>query len=108
MFQALTVELKEESGSSSTADSTELTLTLLKHSLVLNGATVLENESIDFLSMWTEGMSLVFGGVQGKATGKIHIYMKYQCHFHPKVSVVSPLLNFAFLSTQNYLHPLLK
>lgn len=70
VFQALTVELKEESGSSNTADSTKLTLTLLKHSLVLNGETELENESIDFLSRWTEGMSLAFGGVPGKATDR--------------------------------------
>ncbi|XP_053495349.1 sex hormone-binding globulin [Ictalurus furcatus] len=64
--RALTVELKEESGSSNTAESTKLTLTLLKHSLVLNGEIELENKSIDFLSSWTEGMSLAFGGVPGE------------------------------------------
>ncbi|GAA6067509.1 sex hormone-binding globulin isoform X1, partial [Tachysurus ichikawai] len=60
----------EESGSSNTAVFTKLTLTLLKHSLVLNGETELENQSINFLSRWKEGMSLVFGGVPGKATSK--------------------------------------
>lgn len=79
------MELTEESGSSNTAESTKLTLTLLKHSLVLNGETELENKSIDFLSSWTEGMSLAFGGVPGKATATVHligIYIDiiYQCH----------------------------
>ncbi|XP_060794710.1 sex hormone-binding globulin-like [Neoarius graeffei] len=65
--RGLTVELKEESSSSNTADSSKLTLTLLKHSLLLNRETELENESIDFLSRWTEGMSLAFGGVPGES-----------------------------------------
>ncbi|KAF4084765.1 hypothetical protein AMELA_G00109620 [Ameiurus melas] len=64
--RALTVELKKESGSSNTAESTKLTLTLLKHSLVLNGETVLKNKSIDLFSSWMEGMSLAFGGVPGE------------------------------------------
>ncbi|KAK2866711.1 hypothetical protein Q7C36_002767 [Tachysurus vachellii] len=57
---------KEESGSSNTAVFTKLTLTLLEHSLVLNGETELENQNINFLSRWKEGMSLVFGGVPGE------------------------------------------
>ncbi|KAG7324803.1 hypothetical protein KOW79_011119 [Hemibagrus wyckioides] len=65
--RAFAVELKEESGSSNAADPTKLTLTLLKHSLELNGETALENESIDFLSRWKEGMSLAFGGVPGES-----------------------------------------
>lgn len=106
VFQALTLELKGESGSSSTADSTKLTLTLLKHSLVLNGEAEVENESIDFLSRWMEGMSLAFGGVPGKATGKtptftgIYIYMIYQCQF-----MLRFLQSFAFLSTLELLTP---
>lgn len=73
-FQALSVELKEESGSSNPADLTKLTLTLLKHSLVLNSETEVQNESIDFLSRWTEGMSLAFGGVPGKATSEMFMH----------------------------------
>ncbi|KAM9462054.1 sex hormone-binding globulin [Clarias gariepinus] len=68
--KVLTVELKEESASGNNADSTKLTLTLLKHSLVLNGETELKNESIDFLSGWTEGMKLAFGGVPSEAAGE--------------------------------------
>lgn len=73
-FQALSVELKEESGSGNPADPTKLTLTLLKHSMVLNSQTELQNESIDFLSRWTEGMSLAFGGVPGQATGEMFMH----------------------------------
>ncbi|KAB5555838.1 hypothetical protein PHYPO_G00038750 [Pangasianodon hypophthalmus] len=77
--RALIVELKEEPDSSNTADSTKLTLTLLKHSLLLNGETELENESIDFLSRWTEGMSLAFGGVPGEAEDSTNTHHLQGC-----------------------------
>ncbi|KAI5616027.1 sex hormone-binding globulin precursor [Silurus asotus] len=64
--RSLSVDLKEESGSSNTDDSTKLTLTFLKHTLMLNGKQELVDESIDFLSRWTDGMILAFGGVPGE------------------------------------------
>ncbi|XP_076856042.1 sex hormone-binding globulin [Brachyhypopomus gauderio] len=61
---------KEEgpsSGNTAPAPSTpRVTLTVLKHSLMLDGETHHEAESFDFLSMWSEGMLLTFGGVPGK------------------------------------------
>ncbi|XP_062858916.1 sex hormone-binding globulin [Trichomycterus rosablanca] len=61
----LTMELKKGSGSSNTAlplKPTKLTFTILKHSLMINNKPVLENENMDFFSMWKEGMILAFGG----------------------------------------------
>ncbi|TTA26192.1 Sex hormone-binding globulin [Bagarius yarrelli] len=77
--RALSVELKEESGSSDTADSTKLTLTLLRHSLLVNGDTELQNENIDFLSRWTEGMSLAFGGVPGEPKDSPSVHRLQGC-----------------------------
>uniref|UniRef100_A0A3B1J3B5 Sex hormone-binding globulin n=1 Tax=Astyanax mexicanus TaxID=7994 RepID=A0A3B1J3B5_ASTMX len=65
----LTMELKEGSESGNTALSSEitkLTLTILEHSLLLDGKSVLKDETIDFLSTWREGMLLAFGGVPGE------------------------------------------
>ncbi|KAL7869481.1 hypothetical protein AOLI_G00134690 [Acnodon oligacanthus] len=65
----LTMELKEGTGSVNTAlppKPTKLTLNILKHSLTVNGNTVVEDESLDFLSRWREGMLLAFGGVLGE------------------------------------------
>ncbi|XP_072524206.1 sex hormone-binding globulin [Salminus brasiliensis] len=62
----LTMELKEGSDSALPLETSKLTLTILKHSLMLNGYTVLQDESFDILSRWREGMLLAFGGVPGE------------------------------------------
>ncbi|KAI4900295.1 hypothetical protein NFI96_010569, partial [Prochilodus magdalenae] len=64
----LSTELQEGSDSDNTAlpfEPTKLTLNILQHSLMLNGNTVVEDESLDILSKWREGMLLAFGGVPG-------------------------------------------
>ncbi|XP_016400590.1 sex hormone-binding globulin-like [Sinocyclocheilus rhinocerous] len=62
------VQLGLKEGSESVAPPHEpatLTFTILKHSLVVNSKPELETESLDFFSMWKNGMLLTFGGVPG-------------------------------------------
>lgn len=42
-----------------------LTFTILKNSLVVNSKPKVKSETLDFLSMWKNGMLLTFGGVPG-------------------------------------------
>ncbi len=63
------MQLGLKEGSESVAPPHEpatLTFTILKHSLVVNSKPELETESLDFFSMWKNGMLLTFGGVPGK------------------------------------------
>lgn len=63
------VQLGLKEGSETAAlprEPTALTFTILKHSLVVNSKPDLVTESLDFFSMWKNGMLLTFGGVPGK------------------------------------------
>ncbi|XP_066518778.1 sex hormone-binding globulin [Hoplias malabaricus] len=66
----LTMELKEGSDS---GEPTNLTLNILKHSLIVNGKSVVEDETLDILSSWRDGMQLAFGGVPGEIKDSNHL-----------------------------------
>lgn len=45
-----------------------LTFTILKNTLLVNSKPMVESETLDFFSMWKNGMLLTFGGVPGKVS----------------------------------------
>ncbi|XP_065098441.1 sex hormone-binding globulin [Paramisgurnus dabryanus] len=64
------VQLGLKEGSETTAlprEPAALTFNILKHLLVVNGKPEHETESLDFFSMWKNGMLLTFGGVPGES-----------------------------------------
>uniref|UniRef100_A0A4W4GFE9 Sex hormone-binding globulin n=1 Tax=Electrophorus electricus TaxID=8005 RepID=A0A4W4GFE9_ELEEL len=77
------IKLMEEGADSGnlphTLGSTQLSLTILKHSLMLNGETQQKADSFDFLSMWREGMLLTFGGLPGKTEDAKSLYHLHGC-----------------------------